>query len=44
MFSGLDGVGVSRPGYGGTISTANGTNCLSITPLTGNVFFRLRNP
>jgi hypothetical protein len=35
---------VSWPGSGGAISTANGTNCLNITPLTGDLFFRLRNP
>jgi hypothetical protein len=31
-------------GYGSTINTANGTNSVTITPLTGNLFFRLRNP
>jgi hypothetical protein len=27
-----------------TISTANGTNSITITPPTGNLFFRLSNP
>jgi hypothetical protein len=27
-----------------TISTANGTNTVTITPLAGNLFFRLANP
>ncbi len=31
-------------GYGGTISTAGGTNSVTITPPTGNLFFRLSNP
>jgi len=31
-------------GYGGTITTANGTNSITITPPTGNLFFRLSNP
>ena len=31
-------------GYGGTINTSNGTNSITITPPTGNLFFRLRNP
>ena len=29
-------------GYGGTINTSNGTNNVTITPLTGNLFFRLK--
>ena len=37
-------MGVSWPGSGGSISTANGTNCLNITPLTGDLFSRLRYP
>jgi hypothetical protein len=31
-------------GYGGTVTTANGTNSITITPPTGNLFFRLSNP
>ncbi len=31
-------------GYGGTITTANGTNSVTITPPTGNLFFRLSKP
>jgi hypothetical protein len=31
-------------GYGGTVATANGTNSITITPPTGNLFFRLSNP
>jgi hypothetical protein len=31
-------------GYGGTITTANGTNSITITPPTGNLFFRLSSP
>ncbi len=34
----------SWPGYGGTINTANGTNSVTLTPPTGNLFFRLHNP
>lgn len=34
--------GWTRSGY--TISTANGTNSVTITPPTGNLFFRLSNP
>ncbi|MGA9778380.1 MAG: choice-of-anchor tandem repeat GloVer-containing protein [Limisphaerales bacterium] len=30
--------------YGGTVTTANGTNTATITPPTGNLFFRLVNP
>jgi alpha-L-arabinofuranosidase len=30
--------------YGGTITTANGTNSVTIVPPTGTLFFRLRNP
>jgi len=29
-------------GYGGTISTVNGTNSVTVTPPTGNLFFRLK--
>jgi hypothetical protein len=32
------------PGYGGTINIANGTNSVTITPPTGNLFFRLKQP
>ena len=32
------------PGYGGTINTSNGTNSVTVTPPTGNLFFRLHNP
>ena len=28
--------------YGGTVNTANGTNSITITPPTGNLFFRLK--
>jgi hypothetical protein len=31
-------------GYGGTINTSNGTNSVTITPPTGNLFFRLKQP
>ncbi|MFZ0826638.1 MAG: hypothetical protein WAO02_04370 [Verrucomicrobiia bacterium] len=31
-------------GYGGTISTASGTNSVTITPPKGNLFFRLSSP
>ena len=31
-------------GYGGTISNANSTNSVTITPPTGNLFFRLSKP
>jgi hypothetical protein len=34
--------GWTTSGY--TISTANGTNSVTITPPTGNLFFRLANP
>jgi hypothetical protein len=34
----------SWTGYGGTVTTANGTNSITITPPTGNLFFRLSNP
>jgi hypothetical protein len=34
--------GWSTNGY--SISTANGTNSITITPPTGNLFFRLSNP
>lgn len=30
--------------YGGTVTTANGTNSVTITPPTGNLFFQLVNP
>ncbi len=30
--------------YGGMINTANGTNTVTITPPTGNLFFRLQQP
>ncbi len=30
--------------YGGMVTTANGTNSVTITPPTGNLFFRLSNP
>jgi hypothetical protein len=30
--------------YGGTITTSNGTNSVTMTPPTGNLFFRLANP
>jgi hypothetical protein len=28
--------------FGGTVNTANGTNSVTITPPTGNLFFRLQ--
>jgi hypothetical protein len=28
-------------GYGGTVNTSNGTNSITLTPLTGSLFFRL---
>ena len=28
--------------YGGTVNTANGTNSITISPPTGNLFFRLK--
>ena len=31
-------------GYGGTINTVNGTNSATVTPPTGNLFFRLKQP
>ena len=31
-------------GYGGTINTVNGTNSVTVTPPTGNLFFRLKQP
>ena len=31
-------------GYGGTVTTANGTNSITVTPPTGNLFFRLSSP
>ena len=31
-------------GYSGTINTSNGTNSVTITPPTGNLFFRLSSP
>ena len=30
--------------YGGTVTTSNGTNSVTITPPTGSLFFRLGNP
>jgi hypothetical protein len=30
--------------YGGAVTTANGANTVTITPPTGNLFFRLANP
>jgi hypothetical protein len=30
--------------YGGSVSTANGTNSVTISPARGNLFFRLYNP
>jgi len=30
--------------YGGTVTTANGTNSVTFTPPKGNLFFRLSNP
>jgi len=30
--------------YGGTVDTASGTNSITISPPTGNLFFRLANP
>ncbi len=30
--------------YGGTVNTANGTNSITISAPTGNLFFRLSNP
>ena len=29
--------------YGGTVNTANGTNSITISPPTGNLFFRLKS-
>jgi hypothetical protein len=37
-----NGSGWTTSGY--SITTANGTNSITITPLTGNLFFRLSNP
>jgi hypothetical protein len=34
-------VGPSWNAFGGTVSTANGTNSVTITPPSGNLFFRL---
>ncbi|HTY88398.1 MAG TPA: hypothetical protein VMB80_13095 [Candidatus Acidoferrum sp.] len=31
-------------GYGGTVTTVNGTNNVTITPPTGSLFFRLSKP
>ena len=31
-------------GYDGTINTVNGTNSVTISPPTGNLFFRLKQP
>jgi hypothetical protein len=30
--------------YGGTVTTTNGISSVTITPLTGNLFFRLHQP
>jgi hypothetical protein len=38
----LAGGSWTTSGY--TITTSNGTNSITITPLTGNLFFRLRSP
>ncbi len=40
--SGVGGGGWAPSGY--TITTSNGTNSITITPPTGNLFFRLSNP
>jgi hypothetical protein len=40
--SNLAGGSWTTSGY--TITTSNGTNSITITPPTGNLFFRLRNP
>ena len=40
--SNLGGGGWTTSGYG--ITTANGTNSITITPPTGNLFFRLSSP
>jgi hypothetical protein len=40
--SNLAGGSWTTSGY--TITTSNGTNSVTITPPTGNLFFRLRNP
>jgi hypothetical protein len=37
-----NGSGWTTSGY--SITTANGTNSITITPPTGNLFFRLSNP
>jgi hypothetical protein len=31
-------------GYGGTINSSGGTNSVTISPPTGNLFFRFSNP
>ena len=31
-------------GYGGTVTTTNGTNSVTVTPPNGNMFFRLSDP
>ncbi len=40
--SSVGGGGWTPSGY--TITTANGTNSITVTPPTGNLFFRLSNP
>ncbi len=40
--SNLAGGSWTTSGY--TITTSNGTNSITITPPTGNLFFRLKNP
>ncbi len=42
--SNLTTPGGSWVGYGGTITTANGTNSVTFTPPRGNLFFRLSSP
>jgi len=34
----------SWTGYGGTVTTVNGTNSVTVTPPMGNLFFRLSSP
>ncbi len=40
--SNLAGASWTTSGY--TVTTANGTNSITVTPLTGNLFFRLQQP
>jgi hypothetical protein len=35
---------LAAPQFTGIIKPANGTNSITITPPTGNLFFRLSNP